>query len=601
MFDPNTLYVSLKADNGKFLAAENGGGNEGEMDGENPKGLAVANREKPGWEGDWQTFAVIPAGGDQYGLRVTADGVSRFACCEGEGQTGIVVFNRPDLGAWEKFKVWQRPEGVSFEAVCRPGFFIKAFPDGKVTLEQPMVGNENGEMVPSPTPGGYETYSPVVVYGSMGGSVGSDSLSLPVRRTNEGWKDATGFRSIVLCSFFPALYFEKHDPAHVDYVLDLMAENGINGIRGFCYVGGATGWGTHLGDGWRGREVLTTGMTRNGERLEAWPDARDVVIRLGQKLKARNMCWDVTAGDLQTADSEETPYRLSAEALESAGLLDVVCLAEVNEGWQNSRKGNDPTHFARLVSSFAVRGIPWGTSAHPPDSTGPGYTLKQMEYMQRSSSVGCYHVSTGTVDQVRHTFNIRHDEEGVGFRMPLASTEHRGPGPDVSSGAVNNVDWVAFVGVMTVLSGQLFVLHVSQGIRDLPTDHGWAAYAPYMERTTRLCRLIPRGAVTGIGHGGRGGTDPESIGASTRSDGAFYGDKPDATDQFERIDSAAYGTGEVAALFYGGHGHRRAKMDKVSGTFYNAKGEAAFGPGTFEGNMDFGDCGAGLLFVGRRA
>ena len=424
---------------------------------------------------------------------------------------------------------------------------------------------------------------------------GIDPLTLPVRRTNEGWKDATGHRSIVLCSFFPALYFEKHDPSHVDYVLDLMADNGINGIRGFCYVGGATGWGTHLGDGWRGREVLTANMTRGKERLAAWPDAKDVIIRLGEKLRNRGMVWDVTGGDLQTADTEEEPYRLVAQSLETAGLLDVVCLAEVNEGWQNSRRGNDPQWFARLVSPFSGRGIPWGTSAHP-----EGYDRKMMEYMQLGGSVGIYHVASGTVTQVRHSFNIRHDTEGVGFRMPLASTEHRGPGPDVSAGAVNDPDWIALVGAITVMSGQLFVLHVSQGIRDLPTDHGWPAYVPYMERTTKLARLIPRGHVTGIGHGGRGGTDPESIGASTRSDGAFYGDNPAATDQFERIDSAAFSTGESAAIFYGGHGHRRAKLDRVEGTFYDTKAVPVLGPGRFEGNIEFGDCGAGLVFVGKR-
>src|SRR6187397_704584 len=135
-FDPTLCYLSLAADHGQCLAAEQGGGDQGEIEGGQPKGRAVANREHPGGEGDWQTFALVPdpdGEPDVYGLRVTADGEDRFACCEDEGKAGIVVFNRIVLDAWQKFIVWRHDDGrLSFESWCRRGFFIKAFPDGHV-------------------------------------------------------------------------------------------------------------------------------------------------------------------------------------------------------------------------------------------------------------------------------------------------------------------------------------------------------------------------------------------------------------------------------------------------------------------------------------
>jgi hypothetical protein len=428
-----------------------------------------------------------------------------------------------------------------------------------------------------------------------------DRIQYPVVATAHGWMDATGYRPIILQSFFPALYFEKHDPGRVDYVLGLLQADGINGIRGFGFVGGAVGWGRHLGDGWRDREVLTVPMVRGNERLAAWPDAKDVVIRLARKLEARGMVWDLTQGDLQTVDGDEAlVMQFIAQWLSEAGLTHVLCLAETNEGWQNSRRGNDPAHFERLVKPLARLGVPWGTSAHPPID-GPGYNHDQMEKMAVPGSVACYHVTSGTETQVRHTFNVRHDGEGIGFRRAVASTEHRGPGPDVSSGAVNETGWVALVGVMAVMTGQLFVLHTSQGVRDLPTDHGWEAYRPYAQRLTAMARHIPRSKVVGIGHGGRGGVGQYSIFASTRADGAFAGDKPGVSGEFHRADSAAYADGQVAALLYGGSGHRRIKCDAIEGTFYDTHGNVYLSGRWPNGDvLDLSDPGDGLLFVGRR-
>ncbi len=127
------MKISLKSDHGKFLTAEHGGGREGQTDGTRPKGIAVADRENPGNEGDWQTITIVPAEDGFVGLRVDAE-ESMFACAENEGKDGVIVFNRPSLGDWEQFKLWRHDTGgLSFESKVRPGFFIKALPDHSVT------------------------------------------------------------------------------------------------------------------------------------------------------------------------------------------------------------------------------------------------------------------------------------------------------------------------------------------------------------------------------------------------------------------------------------------------------------------------------------
>jgi hypothetical protein len=599
-----STQIALRTDHATYLCAEEGGGYQGQQHAGRPEGLGRANRTAAG---AWEQFTIEVLGEQVDGHHVVVlKSVGEFYGCsemhEVGGQrvpVGFFVFNRKAVGGWEKLLLWQLDSGkLAFEIHDARGYFLCAEPDGRLVVRQPMADDE-----PTGVPGGYESFTPEPAF-SLGGVVGGrGQLAYPVRASFHGWADANGPRPLLGCSFFPALYFEKHDPGHVDYVLDLLVAAGIPIVRAFAGVGGAVGWGRHLGDGWRGREVVPVRLKQSdGRVLEPWPDFEDVVRRFARKLRERGMGWDVTAGDLQAFASEEEVYVRTFNALASAGMLDVVVLAEVNEGWQNSRRGNNPSHFAKLVAPFAQAGIAWGTSAHP-EGDAPGC----FEFMGKGSDfrslIQCIHGPGGTTMMVRHTFNDRF--EGFGFEWGAARTEPRGPGPDVSAGQVNEGGWVALDAAMACMTGQLHIVHVSQGIRDLPSDHGWSAYLPYLQRAARLVARLPNAKLVACGHGGRGGNHPYAIGASTRPDGKFDEDAgvpSTGSRQFHRIDTAHYEDGTRAFIPYGGEGERELKMvADWTGTYFDSHGEVyrAEQHDSKGEIVQLGNCGDGLLAVGR--
>ena len=101
--------IALRAFNGQYVCAENGGGS-----------VVVANRNAIG---PWETFRLIDRGNGNIALRASN---GQYVCAENGGGS-IVVANRNAIGPWETFRLIDRGNGnVAFRAsngqyVCAEG------------------------------------------------------------------------------------------------------------------------------------------------------------------------------------------------------------------------------------------------------------------------------------------------------------------------------------------------------------------------------------------------------------------------------------------------------------------------------------------------
>jgi hypothetical protein len=429
-----------------------------------------------------------------------------------------------------------------------------------------------------------------------------------------GWRDVHGPRPLLGASWFPALYFAKHDRARAEQTLDMFQGWGVEVLRVFIAVGG---WESF----WGGREIVPVRMTqlrddRSVARVfEPWSDWDEHFRWLLEACRQRKMGLFLTAGDLQMFENEHEVYRRAARVIREGGYQDVVTFVDVNEAWQNSRvQDDDPAYFASLVKPIADLGIPWTTSAHSGQATKSNPEGWQSEdgrailYMSQrvGAPVATIHGTGGTTLMIRRTFNVRF--EGAEHHVGLVQGEPRGPGRDVSAGRVDAQGWIAVHAAVSGMTGQIYILHASRGIRDLAPhepngDDPWEVFAPYFHRARAMMDRLPNASLVAWGHGGRCGTHAEALLTSTRADCMFHEDAIGVTEQFHRIDHARYADGRRAILLYGGatNAPRRAKAirafnGRVINTFGMDLGPVTLAPGdiwTAPGGED------GYLLVGR--
>src|SRR5690606_24902643 len=117
--------------------------------------------------------------------------------------------------------------------------------------------------------------------------------------------------------------------------------------------------------------------------------------------------------------------------------------------------------------------------------------------------------------------------------------------------------WVALAGTVSGLTGQMYILHTSRGIRDFAPgepngDDPWSVFEPYFVRTKAMMDALPKGvSLVASGPGGRCGGHPEAVGGSARGDCPFHEDAAGVTGQFHRADEARYADGRRVVLLYG--------------------------------------------------
>lgn len=215
--------TTIETDHKTFVCAENGG--EPYIEGK-VTGLGVANRTHAG---AWETFEVVRSedGDNTLGLK-SANGF--FGCFENEGKDGVFVFNRPSLGAWEKIVVHALPDGrVGLEAACRPGWFLTAEPDGRLSVRQPMFDGQ-----PSMTPGGWESF---VVQFSNTAITSGRRPDGHVYQKNRGFHDAAGPFLAVTATHMDAINLVATDPDrfrdNIDYIASMGMSQRVLGILGW--------------------------------------------------------------------------------------------------------------------------------------------------------------------------------------------------------------------------------------------------------------------------------------------------------------------------------------------------------------------------------
>jgi hypothetical protein len=102
--------MNMKAENGKYVCAENGGGLSG-------NGSMVANRDAIG---AWETFQVVPLADGWVALKTSS---GHYVCAEGGGG-GAISTDRVAPGIWESFKLLKTPDGSISSILCWDGIHI---------------------------------------------------------------------------------------------------------------------------------------------------------------------------------------------------------------------------------------------------------------------------------------------------------------------------------------------------------------------------------------------------------------------------------------------------------------------------------------------
>lgn len=116
--------TTLKASNGKFVCAENGG---------DAVGTVIANRETAG---PWETFT-LEAHGTQVALKTSGG----FYWCAENGGGATLHANRTKVGPWERFTVERQPDGtVALRTSKGPYVSADLGLDGLLVADRPKIG-----------------------------------------------------------------------------------------------------------------------------------------------------------------------------------------------------------------------------------------------------------------------------------------------------------------------------------------------------------------------------------------------------------------------------------------------------------------------------
>ena len=322
----STLHT-FRADHGLYLCAEEGGAPEGTIIAGRPGGLLTATREAAG---AWETFTVEP---QELGVVALRSSGGFYACCENEGRDGIVVCRSVSVGGWERFVVVSDdPTRVSFEAECRRGFFLKAWPDGTVTLDQPLWEGE-----PVATPGGYETFTADPPLPSGAAPVDQALQGVLTADYDAGIRDATGPVLPRVLHVGDLLAHYNYDPEWAEEVLDEIAAAGWQAVRTWTILRGSywEDWGTPI----------------TPDNPLYW----DTLRAFCQALRARSLRWLVSQGDLcawtgqsgRIAFMQQLAHELTAQGGNESLVFGVDC---GNETLWNGE--DDPQQLREMLDAF---------------------------------------------------------------------------------------------------------------------------------------------------------------------------------------------------------------------------------------------------------
>lgn len=305
-----------------------------------------------------------------------------------------------------------------------------------------------------------------------------------LRVENKLFRDDSGYRRVLFCSWFPALRILRDNPAEFNRQLDAIVAAGYQGVRVFLAVGGWMGF-------WDNREVAPitftkwyyTGMhlrtERYGDTIQAWPDYDNLLRELCRAFRARNLRLHVTCGDMQVicpdANQEIELHRRFATILSQEGEANVVALYETTNEYPLNRYGADSAasreQMGRVIG--AVKAIlPNVICAQGAGlSEEPNILFQSSEY----GEVCAQHTTRDPFSScLKRTFGLIYWEGDYRFfPKPFWQGEPAGPGDDSYQRQDNPANLVALYS-MHALTGQASNWFQGAGVRSfIPLESEW--------------------------------------------------------------------------------------------------------------------------------
>lgn len=513
--------TTLKSDHGKFASAEDGGGIPGQIIDGRPGGLMTATRDSVG---AWESFEIVES--DEKGIYGIQSCHGFYACCENEGKDGIIVFNRDSIGGWEKFTLSIDGAKVSFQSVCRPGYFIKVWGDGRVSLDQPMWEGQ-----PSPNPGGYETFiaDPPISFFSPVESVIKGQL----RIDEAGFVDDENNRINPIGLHVGDLFSVfVRDPAKAESIIKLASSAGYPYIHFWMNLG-------TLGDYWSGRECGP------GYTQDFWGQ----LSRFGDLLDKYGMKGGYNLGDYKLwSGTHKEFFRELGRHLRARSNKTAAYVFGGNEAWQTG--ANNKEEISDALDEFKAEApeIIVTTTAPPTESASD-----IAEWC--SGDFYAIHGFRGNEDhdRIRHIFSVPwegHPPSKYGIQ-----DEPTGPGDEVSvkpahcyEGRDVDANHMCALAVQSLMCNQGFNYFCGAGVKsDTPLD----SYAGFYEVPIACKSIVPLDIMgwPGVFH----------FGASQSGNRVF---SPLAEDSL-RFDHRISHEGKIFGIFYGDQGHTRAKCERA--------------------------------------
>lgn len=269
-------------------------------------------------------------------------------------------------------------------------------------------------------------------------------LSGPLRIQDKLFRDDSGWRRVLFCSWFPALRILRDNPAEFERQINAIAAANYQGIRIFLAVGG---WMPY----WDGREVVPVRFQKahfdpaaghlrpvfDGPWMEAWPDYDDLLRTLLRACRARKLRLHVTCGDMQIIcpdpNHEIDLHRRFARICGEEGGTDVIAVAEVTNEFPLNRFGGDSAQslgqMGHVIDVWqaAIPGVLTMQGAIPQN--------EEVASLQNASTHGlvcAVHVTRSPVPMcLKRTFGLVYFEGNYrGFPKPFWEGEPAGPGED---------------------------------------------------------------------------------------------------------------------------------------------------------------------------
>ncbi len=420
--EADEYVLHFQAANGKFVVAECGGDDAGEVN---------ANRDSAG---SWETFYLKRLGGNQVSIRSIR---GRFLSAENGGGSALTA-NRTALGGWEAFELsGQLSSGAKIGFRTHNG---SNWVSARLDTPTARVDASAGGL------GSWEEFTVHVVKTPVQVTKKRKGL---VRKCGRGVCDDDGAFTALGASLFWGAWAYKNDRAKLERNLEFLRDNGFHYIRVLGTVGRLPWWSGRVVD-WRDsdHEAVIAGLTdlaydQYGLRVE----------------------WTLIGDGDQMIPNESDRFRLVDRFLAmSRGREHKIMHFEIaNEAWQNGfAPGPGYDQLKRMTRYMNDRtDILVAASAPSGSEHGGDYCAEAGDFNGGAADLWSFHYdrSTNMVDGFwRH---VRQPWESC--NEFATNNEPMGPGSSVAK--TNNPYHIVSAAIVTYVSRvAMYVWHTEAGV-----------------------------------------------------------------------------------------------------------------------------------------